>query len=330
MSQNGHKKIYWVKTSDGWKIALHRRQGKKFRLPVVLVHGLASNFTNMDFPLPGLSLAQYLFELGFDCWIIDLRGSGLSKRRTLRPLKWYFDDFVFKDLPAALRKIRQVTRAKKVHWIGHSLGGLLAFPICQTFNGGNPIHSLITVATPLTTRAKPGYFKYLYHLDGLLRWVPGLPYKPLSKLVAWFPEQVLKMEDHILFSRNNMTVEIIQTILRHSVESVPSSLILQIHDWFRHNYFSNRDGTVNFLDGLEGISLPILMMVGSIDSFTPSADIRLAFKKIPNADKTLMAFGKKYGHENEYGHIDLILGKNAPREVFPHIAKWLTKHDQKI
>ena len=259
--------------------------------------------------------------------MIDLRGSGLSKRRTLRPLKWYFDDFVFQDLPAALNKIRQVTRTKKVHWIGHSLGGLLAFPLYQTYNGGNPLQSIITVATPMTTRAKPGYFKYLYRLDGLLRLVPGLPYKPLSKIAALFPEQVLKMEDHILFARDNMNKEIIQSILNHSVESVPSSLILQIHDWFRHNYFSNRDGSINFLEGLETISLPILMMVGSIDSFTPAADIRLAFKKLPNADKTLMSFGKKHGHENDYGHIDLILGKNAPKEVFPHMAKWLEKHD---
>jgi len=328
MSQKLEKRIYWTKTQDGWDIALHRYQGNQHQCPVLLVHGLAANYTNMDFPMKDMSLAKFLCGEGFDCWIIDLRGSGLSKRKfTLFPKQWLFDDYVFHDLPAAIHKIRQVTRVKKIHWVGHSLGGILAYPVAQTFQEEEVLQSLITVATPLTTDAKPGYFKYLYRLDGLIRLIPALPYRPLSKIAALFPKLALSFESKILFAKENMTEEILKNVLNHTVENVPSSLILQIHDWFRDNHFSSHDRSIDFIEKLEEFSAPILMIIGSIDSFTPLKDIKSGFGRFPNADKKLMVFGKENGQENDYGHIDLLLGKNAPREVFPHIAKWIKKHD---
>jgi polyhydroxyalkanoate synthase len=180
----------------------------------------------------------------------------------------------------------------------------------------------------MTTHSRPGYFKHLYKWDAFLRFLPWVPYKSLSKVASYFLETLLAMDDHVLYSKDNMTPEILKTMLHHAVESVPSSLILQIHDWFRHNYFSSRDRNINFMENLDQLMMPILMIVGSIDTFTPAADIRLAFRKLPNAEKTLMVFGKNRGHENEYGHIDLLLGKNAPKEVYPNILDWLKKHDR--
>ncbi len=327
MGAASKSKVYYAQTSDGWKIALHRHHGDARRFPVLLVHGLASNYRNMDFPLQDLSLARFLRGQGFDSWIIDLRGSGLSKKGKSTPYRWYFDDFVFQDLPAAVDLVLQETGAKKFHWIGHSLGGLLAYPFCQTFHMKNSVQSLTTIAAPMTTRSKPGYFKHLYRLDALLKILPRLPYKSLSRIASRFINPILGMNDHVLFARDNMTEEILKSVLQHTVESVPSSLILQIHDWFRHNYFSSRDGKVNFMENLEDMTMPILMIIGSIDSFTPLSDIRLAFRKIPNAEKTLLIFGKDKGHQTEYGHIDLILGKHAPREVFPQILNFLISSD---
>ena len=321
------KKVYYTRTQDGWKIALHRYAGDS-RYPVLMVHGLASNYTNFDFPMEELNLARYLNRKGFDCWIVDLRGSGLSKKSSLRPQKWLFDHYVFQDLPAAVDKVLKITKADKLHWVGHSLGGVLAFPFFQHYKRKNIIRSLITVATPMTTHSKPGYFKYLYPLDGFIKLLPSVPYRALSKIAALFHRPLLKMDDHVLFARANMTEEIIKQVLNHSVESIPSSLIIQIHDWLRHNRFASYDGKLDYLANLSDIELPILMVVGSIDSFTPEADLRLAFRKMPNANMTLKVFGKNKGHQSDYGHIDLILGKNAPKEVFPELSRWLKRYDR--
>ncbi len=319
--------MLYAPTSDGWKIAVHHHAGKKHRHPVLMVHGLASNYRNMDFPIKDLSLARYLSKEGFDAWVVDLRGSGLSKKTTFKRYEWFFDDFVFHDLPAAVNLILRETGAKKLHWIGHSLGGLLAFPFTQTYANKDILQSLITIASPLTTATRPGYFKFTYHLDRFLKLFSRMPYKTLSKMAIRFVDRLLGLENQVLFSKENMTKEILTTIMHHAVESVPTSLILQIHDWFRHNYFATKDRKLNYMTHLSELKMPILMITGSVDTFTPLADIRLAFRKIPKAKKKHLVFGKSKGHQSEYGHIDLLLGKNAPKEVYPHILQWLEDHD---
>jgi hypothetical protein len=37
-----------------------------------------------------------------------------------------------------------------------------------------------------------------------------------------------------------------------------------------------------------------------------------------------LEFGRRNGHSVDYGHVDLILGRTAPEEVFPPIAAWLS------
>jgi pimeloyl-ACP methyl ester carboxylesterase len=328
MDSSAKPTVHYAHTSDGWKIALHHHPGEKRQYPVLMVHGLASNYRNMDFPIKELSLARYLSKHGFDAWIIDLRGSGLSKKKKIHKYRWYFDDFVFHDLPAATNTIFKLTGRKKFHWVGHSLGGLLAFPFNQTYEKKNVIQSLITVAAPLTTSSRPGYFKFTYRLDKFMKFFPRMPYKTLSRVATRFVDTILGLDDHVLFARDNMTREILTTIMHHAVESVPTSLILQIHDWFRHNYFATRDKKIDFTKKLGEMTMPILMIAGSVDTFTPLADIRLAFRRISKAKKKLLIFGKSRGHEHDYGHIDLLLGKNAPKEVYPHILDWLVQHDK--
>jgi len=328
MNKPPHKpEVHYARTQDGWKIALHHHPGKESRHPVLLVHGLASNYRNMDFPIKDLSLAHYLSKAGFDCWIVDLRGSGLSKKGTFTPYKWYFDDFLFQDLPAAVDTMLLLTGAKKFHWIGHSLGGLLAFPFSNFYRNKKVIRSLVTIASPVTTTSRPGYFKITHRFDRIIKLFPRLPYKTLSKMAARFVDLLMGLEDNALFAKDNMTREILLAIMEHAVESVPTSLILQIHDWLNHNYFGSKDRKLDYMKSLSEVTMPVLMMAGSVDTFTPLADIRLAFRRLPSTKKTLMVFGKSRGHQNDYGHIDLVLGKNAPKEVYPHILSWLKEHD---
>jgi len=36
--------------------------------------------------------------------------------------------------------------------------------------------------------------------------------------------------------------------------------------------------------------------------------------------------GQEAGLEHEYSHVDLVLGRHAPDEVFPRIGAWLDAH----
>ena len=42
---------------------------------------------------------------------------------------------------------------------------------------------------------------------------------------------------------------------------------------------------------------------------------------------SMQVFGKEQGHADHYGHFDLLMGRRAGREVFPHIDRWLDAND---
>lgn len=91
-------------------------------MPVVLLHGSFSNRRFWYSP-KGIGLGPYLARAGFDVWIAEMRGHGLSPRN-----ENYRDNHVAQyvryDLPAIADFIIEQT-GQAVHWIGHSLGGVI-------------------------------------------------------------------------------------------------------------------------------------------------------------------------------------------------------------
>ena len=121
----------FLRTEDGWRIAVHRyrARGTAVRFPVLLCHGLGGN--RYSFDLRGApSLASFLSRQGWDVWVVELRGSGMSDRPGLWysdvPYSWDFDDHLRADLPAVIEYVLKRSGASSVHWIGHSMGGMLA------------------------------------------------------------------------------------------------------------------------------------------------------------------------------------------------------------
>ncbi len=90
-------------------------------VPVILLHGSFSNRRFWYSP-KGLGLGAYLARLGFDVWIPEMRGHGLSQRnqgyRNNRVA-----DYARYDLPAIGAFVREQS-GQVPHWIGHSLGGI--------------------------------------------------------------------------------------------------------------------------------------------------------------------------------------------------------------
>src|SRR5262249_41046929 len=136
---------------DGWNLALYRHQPSRrsHHAPVVLCHGMASNRWSMDGP-GRVSLARYLVRHGYDVWIIELRGAGRSTRPTWwnrKRYNWRFEDYVYHDAPAALRTVLHETRANHVHWVGHSMGGMIAYALLMS-PARDKIASAVTLAAP--------------------------------------------------------------------------------------------------------------------------------------------------------------------------------------
>ena len=74
---------------------------------MLLVHGIAMNRQAFDFGVERWSVAAHLAAAGFDCFSLDLRGHGGSRRGPTS--RWTLDTYLDQDLPSALDAIRAAT-----------------------------------------------------------------------------------------------------------------------------------------------------------------------------------------------------------------------------
>ena len=179
--------VHYATASDGWKVALHRylpRGREEVARPVVLCHGLGANRYNFDLGR-GPSLARYLRERGYDVWVLELRGAGCSSRpRWLngRRYTWNFDDFVERDIPAALDRVRMKTGAEQVNWVGHSMGGLVMYAFLQE-QGREAVASAVAVSSPGIFR-NLGPIRPIHRLLKALLVFPAIHFEVLARGVA--------------------------------------------------------------------------------------------------------------------------------------------------
>lgn len=74
---------YVAVPGSNWRLALWRYnpppEAPATNHPLLLLSGVATNATGFDLA-PGASLARHMSKEGFDTWILEVRGAGLSKR----------------------------------------------------------------------------------------------------------------------------------------------------------------------------------------------------------------------------------------------------------
>ena len=97
------------------------------RQPVLLVHGASAN--HGTFTVLPTSLAPWLFDNGFDPWLLDWRGSSLVTDDPLnaRLLLSHGDHFTFNaaaefDVPAAIARMRAMGVSGPIAIVGHCMG----------------------------------------------------------------------------------------------------------------------------------------------------------------------------------------------------------------
>jgi len=91
--------------------------------PVLLIHGLGASGNTFTLPTVEQNLVQHLADCGFESWVLDLRTSialAASQRKS-----WSFDDVAREDIPAAIRKVAELSGTKQVNVVAHCIGAAM-------------------------------------------------------------------------------------------------------------------------------------------------------------------------------------------------------------
>lgn len=318
--------LHHVSTDDNIEIGVWRHRppsdSPSRPNPVLLVHGLGSNHRNLTLDNQH-GVAQYLNEKGFDCWAVDLRGRGASESPSG---SWTFDDYAKYDLPAVIDYIIDHTDSEEVHWVGHSMGGMLFYALAGSLDYSNKIASGTTLASPIDF-PKP---RMMERLGSLLHGLPiaarlrasGVITRFLVSGFRLFPKEI----EYFLYNPDNLTENTLYKAVTLASAGTSSRVLTQFPKWFVNESWMDESQRVDYRAGISSISVPSLIIAGAADRLSPPQHIKSGYKDLGTTEKRFVIAGKISGYQEDYSHIDLVFGSNARDEIFPLIYDWIQRH----
>lgn len=344
---------FTIKTADGWTLVAHRYrppagQPRAGSMPVILCHGLTYNAAFWDLD-PSCSLAEYLSQLGFDVWAVNLRGCGMSQKwvwkidetpdvivgGTLRKLtrgkiaptgyatlnprfaNWTMDDHIAHDVPALVALVRRHTGVPAVAWVGHSMGGIVA--LCHLARFPNPgIGKLLTVGSQVTM---PEGRLAAQFLEELLQTRQR---QLLGRLQGKEVMTQTKTSVHnMFFNTRNVSPQVYEALSGWATDVPSAGLLEQYTELALHGELLDAKKQYNYARNLGNIKVPVFLSCGASDRFAPPVVQRYLFEHVGSADKTLVILGRSQGLSIDAGHDDSLVGLNSRDEVYPILARWL-------
>ncbi len=330
-----------VRTNDGWDLSLDplcaarpKRRGPSApsrapKRPVLLVHGIITNERNLDYD-ERHSLARSLAARGFDVWALSLRGTGESAHAALiggeHKYDWDFDSFCSEDIPAAIAYIQRKSGNAHIDYIGHSMGGMLYY--CLLARGGAAAEAIgagVTLGAPVGFRWGPRFTQVaraaalaasklpVIKLDG-----PTLPGAPDGELVPRAAgAAALQSGQHeprylerLPRGRGRRRIA---AAGRRFPPLAGQRLLHLARRRARLRAAALLGAHADAGDRGEGRSL----------GFPPL--VRRGYEAL-GGEKEFRLAAIENGARGDYGHMDLLLGESAERDIFEPIARYLAAH----
>jgi pimeloyl-ACP methyl ester carboxylesterase len=303
-----------VVTADGWTLPL-RHYGADGP-PVLLVHGMGVDHNNWDFR-DDVSLASWLRARGWDVWVPALRGdAGTVPPPGTVAWGWTFEDHARRDLPAIVDLVLGLTGAPKLAWVGHSMGGMLLYAALGLYP--ERISAGVAVASPAAFTTIPPLYRAGAGVGFLTDGAGRLPTRGLSPLVAVFGRHAPFLP--VLANPANLDIAEIRGLGRVGLHGVPYPMAREALAWVHAGALVDAAGD----RWVRPSDVPVLVMGGSVDKLVPWQNVAAACDVYPDCRFQLL--GTAGGLSVEYGHIDPVVGRSAPAEVYPLVDAFLAAH----
>lgn len=305
---------------------------------VLLVHGYGQN--RYAFHLPSRSFVNHLASAGFDVFNVDLRGHGRSEHFGAK-LPNRVEEFVREDLPQALHEVLQVSGHERAFLVGHSLGGLCSYAMATTHP--SEVAGVVTLGSPyhFTRGAKllAGFGQAFLMVDKLLDLpnypVPAQLYGSFVRVSQRLVESPLYPVPLRGFRRGSMEPDVLRQHMALAMDQGSIATMRALFSWAgevsahepeRRSWGlgKKRPARENVLFGMasrfERQNVPLLVIAGSQDDLAPPESVRPAHDRSSSRDRSYREFPA--------GHIDIIMGTEAPTTIWPLITSWLERRAQ--
>ncbi len=293
-----HGKIIKLPVTDTDSLFMRRFCENPEGKPVLMVHGAIED-SHIFYSESGLGLAPFLARQGFDVYVVDFRGHGCSRPAISRESHYGQYEMICEDFPAMLHAVRRERGTSSVSLVAHSLGGVIAsaslvrFPELRKY-----VSAMVYFGSKRVVQARN--IQRFMKIDLMWRMVGGI----LCRLYGYLPARQFS------FGADNETLG----YFRESCK------------WIRPGkWVDPRDG-FDYGKGARGIVFPpALFIAGAGDKCLGfPGDVR-AFMDEHGQDQPFhfLLLSRGNGNLLDYGHIDMLTGKDASHDHFPQVAQWI-------
>ncbi|GAB1822632.1 alpha/beta hydrolase [Herbidospora sp. RD11066] len=336
-------------TDDGLGLELTRFFRADSDDVVLLLHGLPAS-TDMFIMPEHTNLVTYLLNNGLtDVWSLDFRMSCRHPYDT-ESNRFTLDDIALFDHPAGLAELRRhIGPHKRVHVIAQCLGSVsfmmsLAAGLVDGISSVTSNSVALSVNVPTWSRVKlefgPGLFDYIAGVPFLDPRFGNAPVMTrgwmISKMVSLFHRECDEPACHMIsfmWGSGNPGLWSHEMIAEETHKRVADLFGSSGVHYYRHMRKMARAGHAvrhddrfrelpeDYLKAAAEIDVPVLFLTGDRNHVFTDSNIvchDAMSKQNPGLHELRILPG--------YGHVDPIIGKNAHRDVFPHILEFIAKH----
>ncbi|XP_031262218.1 triacylglycerol lipase 2-like [Pistacia vera] len=347
-TQNYACEEHTVTTEDGYILSMQRipsgRSGRTpgNKPPVLLQHGLLMDAITWLLLPPEQSLAFLLADNGYDVWLANTRGTKYSLGHvSLSPNDsaywlWSWDELAAYDLPATFQHVHDQT-GQKLHYVGHSLGTLIAlasFSKNQLVNMLrsaallSPIAYVGQLTSPLARYAAEDF------LAETLYWLGVDEFDPRGEAVVNLLKDICNKPGvdctNLLnsFTGKNccLNSSIVDVFLDHEPQATATKNMIHISQMIRdrtitmYNYEDEEENRKHYgqpnppVYNMTNIpsDLPLFLGYGGADALSDVNDVKLLLDSLKDHDGDKLVIQ----YREDYAHADYVMGDNAKQLVY--------------
>ncbi|HYV91886.1 MAG TPA: alpha/beta fold hydrolase [Chitinophagales bacterium] len=267
--------------------------------PVIfMLHGSVEN-GRIFYSKNRKGLAPFLARQGYDVFVADLRGRGLSTPSIDRNSKFGLTECIQEEIPAFLNEIKKIRGDAVQHWIAHSWGGILLLSYYARQAEHLNVSSMIFFGT-----------KRRITVGGVRKfWMINVFYNHVFRLIV-------SLKGFVDVKRFGM-----------GSENETEKSRRQTYDWVMHEDWKDEDG-FDYSAALRNLKLPpMLFIAGRKDEVLGHRDdVQKLIKEIGSQSAEFYLAAKLNGNLHDYDHVTMLTHPDAPDDQFQYVNHWLTQH----
>jgi alpha-beta hydrolase superfamily lysophospholipase len=283
MIKNSLPQPIFIKGKSNSQIALYRYANPSSTCPpVILTHGTFSNANICS------KLAEFLNANGFECWIYEWAGHGLSEYGDLYPDA---EEFALNDVPKVIQAVFAETNITSCIWVAHSGGGFL--PLIYMARNPHRQHEIKTIV-------------------GMGSQTTGAGKTWIGKISTRIVPLVIKMFGKVP-----------GPLLGLGPEDEISGFLNQWCQWNRSGKWFGKD-KFNYYKAMREIHIPTILIAGGNDFIAPANGCQQILQSLGSIQKKFVLCSKATGYKEDYNHPRLIASQNSKIEIWPIVLEYIS------